>query len=77
MYQRKSHSTFLIGIRRLDVGSQYNGKKMIWSPLIVTGGPSAPPRLASILQGTVDFFRAHCPGAPARGWHGALPWLLT
>lgn len=65
MYKRKSHSTFLIGIRRLDVGAQYNGKKTTWCPLIVTEGPTEPHSLASIIQGTVDFFKTHCPGAPA------------
>lgn len=68
MYKRKSHSVFLFGIRRLDVGAEYNGKKMTWAPVIVTEGPSEPPSLASIVQPIVDFFRAHCPGVPSVCW---------
>lgn len=62
IYKRKSHSTFLVGIRRIDVAAEYSGKKATWAPLIVTEGPTEPPSLSSIIQPTVDFFKAHCPG---------------
>lgn len=62
MFKRKSHSTFVIGIRRLDVGAEYRGKRCTWSPVIVTEGPSEPHDLRSILQPLVDFFKCHAPG---------------
>lgn len=74
MYKRKSRSTFIVGIRRLDVGAEYNGKRMTWAPVIILEGPSEPPSLSSILQPTIDFFSDHCPGAspyshrPLRIW---------
>lgn len=62
MFKGKSHSTFVIGIRRLDVGPEYRGKKVTWAPVLVLEGPTEPPCLDSILQPLVDFFVAHSPG---------------
>jgi len=62
MFKGKSHSTFVIGIRRLDVGPEYRGKKVTWAPVLVLEGPTEPPCLESILQPLVDFFVAHSPG---------------
>lgn len=62
MFKRTSHSSFVIGIRRLDVGPEYRGKRMTWAPVIITEGPSEPHDLSFILRPLVDFFRAHAPG---------------
>ena len=62
MFKKKSHSTFVIGIRRLDVGAEYRGKKGTWAPVIVLEGPTEPPNLQWILQELVAAFVAHAPG---------------
>lgn len=62
MFKKKSHSTFVVGIRRLDVVDEDRGKHCTWAPLLVTEGPTEPPSLTAILQPTVQFFKAHAPG---------------
>lgn len=52
----------MMGLRRLDVGAEFRGKRMTWVPLVVLEGPSEPSSLNSILKPTMDFFCKHDPG---------------
>lgn len=62
VFKIKSHSTLVVGLRRLDVGAEFRGKQMTWAPLIVIEGPTEPPTLNHILRPTVKYFCDHNPG---------------
>lgn len=69
LFKIKQHGTWVIGIRRLDVGPHWRGKACTWAPIMIIEGPKKPTDLQSILEPMVNAFLLHSP----MGQNGASP----